>query len=194
MARQPRVDFAGAIHHITSRGDRKEAIYRDDFDRQTWLQILGAVCEQFRWTVHAFCQMGNHYHLVAEMSEPNLSQGMRQLNGRYTQRFNYRLGCAGHVFQARYHSELVQRQTHLLELMRYVVLNPVRAGMVASAEEWEWSSFAMTCGATPSPAWLQTDWALEQFAGQRDAAVRAYRGFVHNGVRSAGPDPWANLQ
>jgi REP element-mobilizing transposase RayT len=183
MPRQPRIDFAGAIHHITSRGDRQEAIYRDDVDRQTWLQILAKVCEQYGWIVHAFCQMGNHYHLVVEMTEANLSRAMRQLNGLYTQRFNYRHGCSDHVFQARYHSELVHRQTHLLELMRYVVLNQVRAGMDDLPGDWPWSSYAMMLGAAPCPGWLRTDWVLAQFARERAAAIREYRSFVEAGAK-----------
>ncbi|WLI88853.1 transposase [Massilia sp. R2A-15] len=184
MPRPTRVDFPGAIHHITSRGDRRETIYRDDIDRQNWLRVLSGVCSKYAWSVHAFCQMGNHYHLVVEMAEANLARGMRQLNGLYTQRFNYRHAGSGHVFQARYHSELVHRQAHLIELMRYVVLNPVRAGIVGAPGDWPWSSFAMTSGVLPAPRWLQIDWVLSQFSGERDEAIHAYRRFVMEGAAS----------
>ena len=122
MPRQPRVEIAGGIHHITARGDRREPIYRDNFDRETWIRTLRDTCARHRWRVHPYCMMGNHNHVVVETPEPTLSAGMRELNSVYTWRFNERHGCNGHVFQGRFHSELVHRQTHLLELMRYVLL------------------------------------------------------------------------
>ncbi|MDL2354240.1 MAG: transposase [Pseudomonadota bacterium] len=181
MARPLRLEFAGALYHVTSRGDRQEDIFRSDGDRQAWQRILASVCARFRWHIHAFCQMGNHYHLVVETLDGNLARGMRQLNGEYTQRFNLRNATVGHLFQGRYHAILVQRQTYLLELSRYVVLNPVRAGMVAAPNAWPWSSYSMTCGDVPAPEWLAIDWLLSQFAAQRGAAVHAYREFVAAG-------------
>jgi REP element-mobilizing transposase RayT len=194
MPRPPRIEVADAIYHITARGDRREPIYRDDIDRQNWLRVLDDVCQRHRWRVHAYCQMSNHYHLVVETPDANLSAGMRDLNSIYTLRFNYRTEGCGHVFQGRYHAERVHRQVHLLELMRYVVLNPVRAGMVATPGGWPWSSYAMTCDAAFAPAWLDTEWVLAQFAEKHADAVTAYRRFVadgcaENGVRHAVPDP-----
>lgn len=186
MARPLRIEFAGAIHHVTSRGNRQHTIFHDDGDRRAWLNIFDDVCKRFDWTVHAFCQMGNHFHLMIETRGANLANGMRQLNGRYTQCFNCRHESVGHLFQGRYHAVLVQRQTYLLELMRYVVLNPVRARMVATPGGWPWSSYAMTCGLAPMPEWLEVDWVLGQFSHERGAAIKAYREFVAdgNGVRS----------
>jgi REP element-mobilizing transposase RayT len=181
MARPLRVEFAGALYHVTSRGDRQEAIFRNDGDRHAWQRILASVCARFRWNIHAFCQMDNHYHMVVETLAGNLSRGMRQLNGEYTQRFNFRNATVGHLFQGRYKAILVQRQTYLLELSRYVVLNPVRAGMVAMPDAWPWSSYGMTCSDAPAPEWLKTDWLLSQFAAQRSDAVHAYREFVAAG-------------
>ena len=193
MTRQPRLQIADTIYHITSRGDRREPIFSDDIDRQNWLRVLEDVCQRFDWRVHAFCQMGNHYHLVAETPENNLSAGMHRLNGVYTQRFNYRHGGSGHLFQGRFHSEIVHRQAHLLETVRYVVLNPVRAGLVATPGGWQWSSYAMTCEETRAPIWLETEWVLAQFAERREEAVPAFRRFVadgmENGDRPAGPVP-----
>ncbi|MFL6707734.1 MAG: transposase [Massilia sp.] len=193
MTRPARLQVADTIYHITSRGDRREPIYRDDIDRQNWLRVLEDVCERFDWRVHAFCQMGNHYHLVAQTLENNLSAGMHRLNGIYIQRFNYHHDGNGHLFQGRFHSEIVHREAHLLETMRYVVLNPVRAGIVATPGGWPWSSYAMTCDETRAPAWLETEWVLAQFAEKRDEAVRAFRRFVadgmENGDRPAGPVP-----
>ena len=181
MGRPLRLEFAGAIYHVTSRGDRQEAIFRNDGDRHAWQRILASVCARFNWHIHAFCQMGNHYHVVVETLSCTLCRGMRQLNGEYTRRFNIRNGTVGHVFQGRYKAILVQRQSYLLELSRYVVLNPVRAGMVATPDAWPWSSYGMTCSDVPAPDWLQTDWLLSQFSAQRGAAVHAYREFVAAG-------------
>ena len=144
MARPLRLEFAGALYHITSRGDRREAIYRDNDDRLQWFEVVGQVCERFNWVIHGYCQMTNHYHLLAETIDGNLSRGMRQLNGIYTQNFNRRHHESGHVFQGRYKAILVQKDCHLLELTRYVVLNPVRAGMVMRPEEWAWTSYHAT--------------------------------------------------
>jgi putative transposase len=118
MARPLRLEFAGAVYHVTSRGDRREDIYRDDDDRQAWMGVLSLVCTRFNWVVHAFCQMTNHYHLLVETVDGNLSAGMRQLNGLYTQRFNRRHAQVGHVFQGRYKAILVQKEAYLLELSR----------------------------------------------------------------------------
>ena len=130
------------MYHVTSRGDRREDIFLDDEDRQMWMDVLGLVCERFNWVVHAYCQMSNHYHLLLETADGNLSAGMRHLNGLYTQRFNRRHGMVGHLFQGRYKAILIQKEAHLLELARYLVLNPVRAKMVATPDEWPWSSYS----------------------------------------------------
>lgn len=191
MARPLRNELAGGLYHVTSRGDRREDIYRDEEDRWVWLGVLKEVCERFNWRVHAWCEMTNHYHLVVETPEANLSKGMRQLNGVYTQRFNRRHGLVGHLFQGRFKGILVERDAYLLELSRYVVLNPVRAGMVASAEEWEWSSFRAMVGLEPAPSWLETDWLLGQFGGTRRNSQARYAKFVAEGM---GADVWASLR
>ena len=192
MARPLRLEFAGALYHVTSRGDRREAIFLDDGDRQSFLELLGQVCARFNWTIHAFCLMGNHYHLLLETPDGNLSLGMRQLNGVYTQNLNRRHGRVGHVFQGRFKAILVQKSAYLLELSRYVVLNPVRAGMVADAGDWPWSSYGAVVGTTKAPDWLDTDWLLSQFGERRRPAVQAYVRFVRSGVGQAGP--WEQLR
>lgn len=181
MARPLRLEFAGALYHVTSRGDRREDIFLCDDDRMEWLEVLGTVCSRFNWVVHAYCQMTNHYHLLLETVEGNLSGGMRQLNGLYTQRFNRRHGLSGHLFQGRYKAILVQKETYLLELMRYVVLNPLRAGMVDSLEDWRWSSYPLVIGQEAPPPWLDTEWLLGQFGSRRGEARNAYRQFVMAG-------------
>ena len=187
MARPLRLEFAGAVYHVTSRGDRREDIFVDDEDRQAWLSVLSLVCERFNWVVHAYCQMSNHYHLLLETPDGNLSAGMRQLNGLYTQRVNRRHGLVGHLFQGRYKAILIQKEAHLLELSRYVVLNPVRAKMVASPEEWPWSSYCYCFQDQFAPKWLDIDWLLGQFGTQRSQARKAYQAFVMEGRGVASP-------
>jgi hypothetical protein len=125
--------------------------------------------------------MTNHYHLLLETVDGNLSRGMRQLNGLYTQRFNQSHGLVGHLFQGRYKAILVQKENYLLELSRYVVLNPLRANMVASLDDWRWSSYPIVAGKKKSPPWLDADWILSQFGTQRDEANTSYRKFVMDG-------------
>jgi putative transposase len=192
MARPLRLELAGALYHVTSRGDGREDIYLSDQDRLAWLDTLALVCERFNWVCHAYCLMSNHYHVVIETPDANLSKGMRQLNGVYTQAFNRSHERVGHVFQGRFKAILVDKESYLLELARYVVLNPLRAKMVKRVEQWPWSSYAATCGQVPAPAWLQTDFILSQFGRQRARAIEKYVAFVHEGVGL--PSVWSELQ
>jgi putative transposase len=192
MSRPLRLELSGGLYHVTSRGDGREDIYLSDADRLAWLEVFGQVCKRFNWVCHAWCQMSNHYHLLIETPEANLSKGMRQLNGVYTQRFNRAHARVGHVFQGRYKAILVERDSYLLELARYVVLNPLRARMVRRLENWPWSSYLATCGQTPVPEWLHIDWILAQFGRQRASAIRKYVEFVHEGARL--PSVWTQLQ
>ncbi|MEO8410361.1 MAG: transposase [Propionivibrio sp.] len=178
MARPLRLEFAGALYHVTARGDRQEDVFLCDEDRLDWLEVLAGVCDRFNWKVHAYCQMTNHYHLLLETVDGNLSQGMRQLIGLYTQRLNRRHRLVGHLFQGRYKAVLVQKDTYLLELTRYVVLNPLRARMISMLEDWRWSSHRCVIGMEAVPRWLDTDWLLGQFAAERNAAQTRYRQFV----------------
>lgn len=187
MTRPLRLEFSGALYHVTSRGDHSEAIYRDERDRLAWLGILKRVCERFNFVVHAFCQMTNHYHVLIETVEGNLSQGMRQLNGLYAQYFNRRHDLVGHLFQGRYKAVLVQKERHLLELSRYVVLNPLRARMVGMLDEWPWSSHRYMIGADRAPDWLETDWLLGHFGPTRSEAVQRYQKFVMAGLGLESP-------
>ncbi len=149
--------------------------------------MLGTVCDRFNWVVHAFCQMTNHYHLLLETVDGNLSKGMRQLNGLYTQRVNRRHSLVGHLFQGRYKAILVQKEAYLLELTRYVVLNPLRAHMVNVLEDWRWSSYPIVTGQEAALRWLDTDWLLSQFGAERSKALQKYREFVMSG--SGVPSP-----
>lgn len=187
MTRPLRIEFPGALYHVTARGDQLNAIYRDDTDRYIWLEVMGLVCARFHLVVHAYCQMTNHFHLMLETAEGNLGQGMRQLNGIYSQRVNRRHGLAGHVFQGRYHAVLVQKESHLLELARYLVLNPVRARMVDRADEWHWSSHHFMLDPAGKPDWLDRQWLLGQFGATPDHSVQAYREFVAAGAGEQSP-------
>jgi REP element-mobilizing transposase RayT len=192
MARPLRIEFAGALYHVTSRGDGQEDIYKGDDDRRLFLDTLGKVCDRFDWVVHAYCLMDNHYHLLVETPNGDLAKGMRQLNGVYTQAYNRRHGRVGHVFQGRYKAILVQKETYLLELARYIVLNPVRARMVRSAKEWPWSSYRATAGQEEGKMWLHTEWILSVFAKQKNQAIERYREFVVGGRNQ--PAPWEQLK
>ena len=192
MSRPLRYELSGGVYHVTSRGDGREDIYLSEADREIWLEVFGQTCERFNWICHAWCQMTNHYHILIETPEANLAKGMRHLNGVYTQRYNRAHGRVGHVFQGRYKAILVERDNYLLELARYVVLNPLRAKMIKRLEAWPWSSYLATCGQTGSPAWLETDWILAQFGQRRSSAIEKYISFVHEGARL--PSIWSQLQ
>ncbi len=187
MARPLRIEFPGALYHLTARGDGREDICLDDEDREQFLALLGGACERFNWRCYAYCLMSNHYHLVIETPDGNLARGMRQLNGVYTQRFNLRHERVGHVFQGRYKAILVERDSYLLELCRYVVLNPLRTGMVRHAGQWRWSSYRETAGQRPGPPWLAVSWVLGQFGRGRDPAIARYKAFVRQGTSQCSP-------
>lgn len=189
MSRPLRIEFPGGLYHVTSRGDRREDIFLDDGDRQQWLALLGRVCDRFDWHCHAYCLMSNHFHIVVETVQGSLSAGMRQLNGVYTQWHNRTHGRVGHVFQGRFKAILVQRDAYLLELARYVVLNPVRAGTCAMPQQWPWSSYNATIS---RPHWLHTSWLLAQFAEEPAAARRAYIDHVRAGIGL--PSMWDGLK
>jgi putative transposase len=191
MARPLRIEYEGAVYHVTSRGNAGQQIFVDDEDRHGFLEILSDTVERFAWICHAYCLMSNHFHLLLETPAGNLSRGMRQLNGVYTQRFNRRHRRAGHVLQGRFKSILVEKESHLLELARYVVLNPVRAKMVRSVRHWPWSSYRATAGQEKPLPLLTTEWILSQFSTDLQQATIQYRQFVRQG---RGVDVWDELR
>jgi putative transposase len=170
MPRPHRRQIPGGIYHVTSRGNRRQRIFRDDQDRRAFLGIAGTVVGRRRWSCFAYCLMPNHYHLLVETPDPDISTGMQDLNSRYTAGFNWRYGLTGHLFQGRFHSVVVESEAHFLELTRYLMRNPVRAGLCASPQEWRWSSYRATLGIDPSPAFLAAEPLLGRFGG---AAGRA---------------------
>jgi len=183
MARPLRIEYPGAVYHITSRGNEKKPIFKDEKDRDIFLDTLSQVDKRYNWLCHAYCLMNNHYHLIIETPDGNLSAGMRQLNGVYTQTFNRRHKRVGHLFQGRYKAILIQKDSHLLEVCRYVVLNPARAKAVEKPEQWKWSSYQATEGTGRPHPCLTTEWVLNQFGSKRRIAEKAYRKFVKDGIK-----------
>jgi len=192
MSRQLRIEFPGAIWHITSRGNERREIYCDDDDRHRFLRLLARVITERRWLLHAWVLMSNHYHLLIETPEVGLSRGMRWLNQMYAEHFNERHERVGHLFQGRFKGILVEREGHLLELIRYIVLNPVRSGSVKFAGDYRWSNYRATAGLEHPPSWLEVDWTLQQFGNDRIAACEAYRRFVAD-ARGASYNPWEKV-
>jgi putative transposase len=189
LARKGRLLVENGLYHITSRGDRLESIFEDDDDRRSFLQVLGDALERFDAHALAYCLMGNHYHLVVRTRLANLPSIMRHVNGVFTQASNRRHARVGHLFQGRYHAVLIDRDAYLLEVCRYVELNPVRAGLIQEPELWHWSSYRANVGLTLPAAWHQSRFVYEQlapFTPEVDGPVR-YQRFVKEGMTIAPP-------
>ncbi|MBN2515608.1 MAG: transposase [Deltaproteobacteria bacterium] len=187
MARPIRIEFEGGFYHVTSRGNTRQEIFADTEDYRTFLSTLADVAERYRWLVHAYCLMDNHYHLLIETPQANLSRGMRQLNGVYTQKYNRRHDRVGHLFQGRYKAFVVEKDAYLLELSRYIALNPIRAGLVSSPEDWSWSSYGVMAGMRPKESFLHTDWMLGLFSPSKVQAHELYTSFVMEGLDRENP-------
>ncbi len=192
MARPLRIEFPGALYHVTSRGNARGNIYRSNNDRHCWLEVLADVVQQYNWACYSYCLMSNHYHILVETIDGNLARGMRQLNGVYTQRYNRAHRKVGHLFQGRYKAILVQEDAYLLELCRYIVLNPVRAKMVVSPAAWIWSSYGATVAQVAPPKWLYTGKVLSLFGNKQEDTIRRYQEFVAAGVGLS--SVWATLK
>jgi len=191
MARPLRLEFEGAVYHLTSRGNARQKIFFSDTDRELFLETLAQVISRYGWICHAYCLMANHYHLLVETPKANLSLGMRQLNGIYTQRFNRRHQRVGHLFQGRFKAILVEKESYLLELCRYIVLNPLRVRGGAEMEAWKWSSYRATAGLASVPEFLSIEWLLKQFGKNVATAQKRYREFVRDGLEKR---PWEELR
>lgn len=192
MARPLRIEFPGALYHITSRGNAREPIFLNDSDKKNFLHILCSVVRRFNWLCHSYCLMNNHYHLLIETPEGNLSKGMRQLNGVYTQLFNRKHHRVGHLFQGRYKAPLVDKDDYLVSLSRYIVLNPVRAGLVENPEDWRWSSYRAMIEKDKKIPCLTVDWILSQFDRDRRKAIAKYEDFMREGKEAR--FPWEALK
>lgn len=181
MARPLRIEYPGAVYHISTRGNAGQTVFKDDTDRSMFLETFGEVSARMQWRCHAYCLLNDHYHLVIETPKANLSKGMRQLNGVFTQRFNQRHDRGGHLFQGRYKAVVVERNRFLKEVCRHVLLNPVHLGLVRKPGAWKWSSFRATAGLEEAPPWLETHWLLSQFGRQPKRARRAFQRYVEEG-------------
>jgi putative transposase len=177
-------DQSEGIRHIRCRGNRKQPIFVDDFDRERFMVLLGKVSRKLGWRCVAYCLMGNHVHLVIDVPALTISRGMQLLNGQYAQAFNRRHGYVGHLFQGRFKESLVDDEAYSLQVGRYVVLNPVRAGMVEEAVDWKWSSHRAMLGKVAPPPFLDVEWTLGQFARKLEQARAEYADFVAAGKRA----------
>ncbi len=178
MTRSIRIQFPGAFYHIFSRGNAKQGIFLEDSDRDRFLHLLSNTVNRYEWIVHGYCLMSNHYHLLLETPLPNLSDGMRFLNGQYAQKFNFSHNRVGHLFEKRFGSHVVERDLYLLELTRYIALNPVRAGLVDHPACYEWSSYRPATGRCATPAFLNIETTLGLFSHNTLEAMRLYEDFA----------------
>lgn len=192
MSRPLRLEYPGAVLHITSRGNERRNIFLDDHDRQRFLHLLSQAVRRFKWIITAYVLMTNHIHMVLELTAANLSLGMQWLNGTYSQSFNRRYKRVGHLVEGPFKAVLVDESNYMFEVLRYVVLNSVRAKIVAHPHLYPWSSYRSTAGLAPVPDWLAVDNVLALFATDREIAQSRYRDFVQNGI---GRDraPWDDL-
>jgi putative transposase len=174
MPRKPREEVAGGIHHVFARGNNREAVFRDGWDRRLYLKLLAAVIARQRWRCLAYCLMGNHMHLLLETPEPNLGAGMQRLHGDYARRFNDRHGRDGHVFRGRFRATRVTSDGQLSWLVGYIACNPVKAGLVTDPAAWPWSSHAAVTAGRP-PRWLDQGRLAELIGAQGGDAARRYR-------------------
>jgi REP element-mobilizing transposase RayT len=189
MPRLPRPQIPGALYHVFSRGNRRQAIAADPGDFAWFIERLRKEVRERQWLCHQYCVLSNHYHFLIETPLPNLSAGMQRLNGAYAQAFNQRHELDGHVFQGRFRSRLVESDAYFVWLVRYIAMNPVEAGLCSRAEDWPWSSYAATIGNVRKPDFLTTTRVLAQFGRDRESAVTALRRYV----RSDAPIPSPRL-
>lgn len=191
MARPLRIQFPGALYHVTSRGNDRAPIVRDDFDRSKRLDWLRRTVETYAWRLHAFVLMDNHDHLFVETPEANLSAGMHYFNGGYTGYFNHRHGHVGHLFQGRFKGYLVEEEGHFLEVSRYIHLNPVRARVVRRPDQYRWSSFPGYVRLGCRVPWVTYARVLADYGGDWATARQAYGRFVAAGIEEPLKSPFA---
>ncbi|MFC1787915.1 transposase [Patescibacteria group bacterium] len=192
MARPLRVEYPNALYHVISRGNGYQNIFKDEKDHWKFLDWLKDAVELHNIIIHAYCLMDNHYHLLIETPDSNLSKAMRDINGNYTQWFNARHKTVGHLFQGRYKAFVIEKDLYLLEVARYIILNPVRAKITEHPRQFKWSSYIFTAENTKTPEWLHTDWILKFFSNDKKEAQKQYRTFVKSGLDDE--DPHADVR
>jgi len=178
MARPLRINYSGAFYHVTSRGNEQKNVFKSKRDREKFFEYLESATQRYDAVIHAFCLMDNHYHLLIETPSGNLPQIMRHINGAYTTYFNVKRARSGHLLQGRYKAILVEIDEYAKELSRYIHLNPVRAKMVKTPEEYAWSSYRFYIGAEKPPEWLCRDFILGYFGNKVSIAQKGYCNFV----------------
>ena len=184
MPRPLREQVEGGIYHLVSRGVRKLPLYYDDRDRERFLSLLEVTADRYHWQIHAYCLMTNHFHLLVTTPDANVSAGMQYLNGRYCAWFNWRHGCEGHVVERRFFSVLMKTEEQLLNAARYIVLNPVRAGLCRKAADWPWSSYRSMVAAIATVPRLSR-WLLGLFHRELEQAREHFAEFVRTGEPDA---------
>jgi len=180
MARPLRIEYPGAFYHITSRGNERQDIFKNDSERIKFLSYLESATERYGATIHVYCLMNNHYHILLETPLGNLSQIMRHINGAYTTYFNVKRQRSGHLFQGRYKAIVIDADEYAAELSRYIHLNPVRVGIVDRPEQYRWSSYRCYVGKEKIPKWLKLNFILGYFGKRRSIAQKKYHEFVNS--------------
>lgn len=193
MGRPIRVEYPGALYHITSRGNERKKIFLEDGDRIKFLKILEDYHDRYGILIHSYVLMDNHYHLILETPRGNLLRVMHGINSSYTGYFNRKYGRSGHLFQGRYKGILVEKDAYLLSLSRYVHLNPMRVGVVGRLEQYQWSSYPGYIGKEKESKWVEYAWVLSQFGRDKGRARRRYREYTEEGVRVDTRTPLSNL-
>ena len=178
MARPLRVEYPGAYYHVINRGNGGEKIFKNVRDREKFLEYLATAVERFSVVVHTYCLMSNHFHLLLQTQEANLSKAIQWLNVSYATYFNKKRQRSGHLFQGRFKAILVDADEYLEQLSRYIHLNPVQAKIVAAPVEYPWSSYPAFVGKTKNPEWLTTGEILGHFGKRRNTAIKKYKSFV----------------
>ena len=193
MGRPLRIEFPGALYHITSRGNERKSIFIDDADRFRFLEILKDYHDRYDILLHSFVLMDNHYHLILETPKGNLLKVMHGINGGYTGYFNRKYERSGHLFQGRYKGILVEKDAYLLPLSRYVHMNPVRAKIVKEPEQYRWSSYPGYIGKEKECKWVEHSWILSNFGKDGKTARRKYREYVEESFNKDMENPAKNL-
>jgi putative transposase len=182
VPRPPRLQVRNGLYHVTARGNRRQDIFREDDDYSRFMTLADRVVRQLGWWCHGYCLMPNHYHLVVETPRADLSNGMHRLNSAYAHWFNHRHGLEGHLFQGRFHARLIDTEPHLLELSRYLALNPIRAGLCDRVYDWPWNSYRFVAHRLPAPALVSVERVLGCFGREPRTARDAFRAFVMAGL------------
>mgnify|MGYP001606169110 CR=1 FL=1 len=193
MGRPLRIEYAGALYHVTSRGNERRKIFRDNTDRITFIEILKDYHDRFGVLIHSYVLMDNHYHLILETPRGNLLKVMHGINSRYTVYFNRRHKRSGHLFQGRYKAIIVDKDAYLIPLSRYVHLNSVKAGMAERPEDYKWSSYNGYIGKQKENDWIDYSWVLSKFAQNKKRAWQKYKEYTEEGLAVKIESPFKNL-